>query len=239
MVTSAALERPLQTPSSPHLAIVIPTLDEAETLARNLPLALDLADQVIVSDGGSRDPTLDVAQRLGARTVTGPPGRGTQLNRGARACRAEIMLFLHADTILPCQAAEAIRDAIANGAVGGGFHVEFDDPRPLLRLGNRLVAARTRWTKTPLGDQAQFVRADAFRELGGFREWPILEDLDFARRLRRYGRIVILPGPATTAARRFVQQGIVRTVVGNWLIWALFFAGVSPHRLAKLYRVIR
>jgi rSAM/selenodomain-associated transferase 2 len=239
MVTSGALKGPSTPAQRRSLVIVIPTLDEEPLLRRNLSRAVDLADHVVVSDGGSRDRTREVARDLGAIVVTGPPGRGRQLNLGARACKDDIILFLHADTVLPPNAAETVRAAIEGGNVGGGFHVEFDDRRRLLRLGNRLVAWRTRCFETPLGDQAQFGRREAFEELGGFRDWPILEDLDFARRLKRLGPVAMLEGPAITAARRFVEQGIVRTVVINWAIWALFLLGVSPHRLAQLYRKVR
>lgn len=222
-----------------RLAIVVPTLNEEASLRRNLPAALAAADQVVVSDGGSTDGTLAVAGELGARIVTGPPGRGGQLTRGAWATDAPLLLFLHADTRLPPDGISRVREAVAGGAVGGGFLVRFDTDGALLGLGERLINARTHLTRLPLGDQAQFATREAFRELDGYRDWPILEDLDFALRLRRLGRIVLIRSPVTTAARRFVQQGIVRTVATNWLIWLLFFCGVSPHRLARLYRHIR
>jgi rSAM/selenodomain-associated transferase 2 len=223
-----------------RLAIVMPTLNEAESLRHHLPAALAAADEVVVSDGGSTDGTPDLAQALGARLVSGPPGRGGQLTRGAEAAAgADILLFLHADTSLPPEGAQAVREAVAAGAVGGAFRVRFDVDRPLLRIGSRLINWRTRLTGLPLGDQAQFVRRDVFLSMQGFRDWPILEDLDFALRLKRQGRTVLIGQPVTTAARRFVEQGIVRTVSTNWLIWFLFLAGVSPHRLARLYRQIR
>lgn len=222
-----------------RLAIVVPTLNEEAGLRHNLPAALAAADQVVVSDGGSTDGTLAVAGELGARVISGPPGRGGQLTRGAEATDAPLLLFLHADTRLPPDGVPRICEAVTGGAVGGGFLVRFDVGGALLRLGERLINARTRLTRLPLGDQAQFVTRDAFRALGGYRDWPILEDLDFALRLRRLGRTVLIASPVTTAARRFVQQGIARTVTTNWLIWLLFFCGVSPHRLARLYRQIR
>jgi rSAM/selenodomain-associated transferase 2 len=222
-----------------RLAIVVPTLNEERALRRHLPAALAMADEVIVSDGGSTDGTLAVARELGATLITGPPGRGGQLTRGAEATDAPLLLFLHADTRLPDDGVERIREAVAGGAVGGGFLVRFDVGLSALRFGERLINARTRLTKWPLGDQAHFVTREAFRALGGYRDWPILEDLDFARRLRRHGRTVLITSPVTTAARRFVEQGIVRTVATNWLIWFLFLCGVSPHRLARLYRQIR
>ncbi len=220
-------------------AIVVPTLDEEEALARHLPAALLAADEVVVSDGGSRDGTVELARRLGARVVEGPACRGGQLNRGAAACSADLLLFLHADTSLPPGGVDLARAAVAAGAVGGGFRVRFDVDRPAQRLGARLINLRTRLTRVPLGDQAQFATAEAFRALGGYRDWPILEDLDFARRLKRHGRVALVEQPVITAARRFVERGVVATVATNWLIWGLFVVGVSPHRLAGLYRQIR
>jgi rSAM/selenodomain-associated transferase 2 len=222
-----------------RLAIVIPTLDEEAALAASLPAALGLADEVWVSDGGSRDATVRVARQLGARVVAGEAGRGGQLNRGARAAGAEILLFLHADTRLPPSAPRRVREAVVSGAVGGGFRVRYDDGRRVLRLGNRLIRLRTRLTGCPLGDQAQFATRAAFEALGGFREWPILEDLDFIRRLKRYGPTEIVDEDVVTSARRVLAHGVARSVATNYLIWALYFLGVSPHRLARLYRHIR
>lgn len=222
-----------------RLAIVVPTLDEGPALERHLPSALAMADEVVVSDGGSHDDSVAIARRLGARVVTGAPGRGGQLNRGARATAADVLLFLHADTELPPDAARRIRDAISGGAVGGGFRIRFLENRPILRLGARLINLRTRWLKVPLGDQAQFASRRAFEALGGFRDWPILEDLDFIRRLKRQGRVAVLGCRVATSARRFLSQGVVRTVATNWLIWALFFLGVSPDRLRRWYGHVR
>ena len=257
-----------------RVAIVVPTLNEETTIARTLPAAqaalaalasrqpLAAGSELVVADGGSRDRTVEVARALGARVVTGPAGRGGQLNRGAAATTAEILLFLHADTTLPEGALSAIRAAIggdagdagsqdggsatmakaakaARTAIGGAFLVRFDAGGPLLRLGAWLINQRTRATRLPLGDQAHFVTRAAFEQLGGYRDWPILEDLDFAWRLRRHGRTVILRQRVTTGARRFVELGVARTVATNWLIWLLFVAGVSPRRLARFYSQVR
>jgi rSAM/selenodomain-associated transferase 2 len=225
-----------------RLAIVVPTLNEEEAVRRHLPAALAAADEVIVSDGGSDDGTVEAARRLGARVVEGPPGRGGQLNRGAEAAMtadSDILLFLHADTTLPPDGAGKIREAIARGAPGGAFLVRFDVDRPVQRLGARLINGRTRWLRVPLGDQAHFMTRETFERLGGYRDWPILEDLDFALRLRRLPGMALIEEPVTTGARRFVEQGAVRTVAINWLIWLLFLCGVSPHRLARLYRQVR
>jgi rSAM/selenodomain-associated transferase 2 len=222
-----------------RLAIIVPTLDEEDALRRHLAAAAAEADLLVVSDGGSRDGTLEVARRAGATVVCGPPGRGGQLNRGAAAAAgADVLLFLHADTRLPPGAGGDVRRAVAAGAAGGAFFVRFDDDGFWMRLGSRLVALRTRLTRLPLGDQAQFVRRDVFAALGGFRDWPILEDLDLARRLKAHaGRrgVALLRPPAVTSARRYRDGGIARTVARNWLIWGLFALGVPPHRLARLY----
>ncbi len=222
-----------------RLAIVVPTLDEEPALRRHLPAALAAADEVVVADGGSRDATREVAAALGARVVEGPPGRGTQLNHGAAATDAEVLLFLHADTALPAGAEIAVHDAVARGCLGGGFAVAFEPATPAMRLGSLLVNLRTRLSRLPLGDQAQFATRDAYRRLGGYRDWPLLEDLDFAWRLRRLGRVAMLPLAVATSARRFQRQGIVRTVATNWLIWTLFLCGVPPQRLARLYATVR
>ena len=246
-----------------RVAIVVPTLNEELTIARTLPAAqaalaaltshepLAAGSELVVADGGSRDRTVAVARALGARVVAGPAGRGGQLNRGAAATTAEILLFLHADTTLPEGALAAIRAAVAGNrggnrggdpaqpAIGGAFLVRFDQGGPLLRLGAWLINQRTRATRLPLGDQAHFVTRAAFEQLGGYRDWPILEDLDFAWRLRRHGRTVILRQRVTTGARRFVELGVARTVATNWLIWLLFVAGVSPRRLARFYGNVR
>lgn len=214
-------------------------LNEARALEKNLPGIIAVASEVIVSDGGSEDATRDVAERLGARVISGPPGRGPQLNRGASASNANGLLFLHADTVLPDGAVGAIENALASGAVGGGFKVRFASPRPILRLGSRIVNVRTRWFRSPLGDQAQFANRTAFEDVGGYPDWPILEDLEFIRRLKRIGRVAILEPPVTTSARRFEDRGITRTILLNWLIFALYFAGISPERLARLYRDVR
>jgi rSAM/selenodomain-associated transferase 2 len=226
-------------PQPLSLAVLIPALDEEKTLRRNLPAALAATDEVVVSDGGSRDATARVARELGARVVSGPPGRGPQLNRAAAATGADVLLILHADTVLPPGAVEAVRAAVAAGAVGGGFQVRFDAEGLVYRLGERVANLRARLTRAPLGDHGQFVTRAAFEELGGFREWPLLEDLEFIRRLGRRGRVAVLPLRVTTSARRFEAGGPLRTVLRNWWIWVLYALGVSPHRLARLYGNVR
>lgn len=223
-----------------RLLIVIPTLDEAPNLDGLLPAVLRVADAVCIADGGSRDGTVDIASKLGARVVVGPPGRGRQLAAGARdgfppPAPGDVLLFLHADTLLPADARDAIGAAIQGGALGGAFRIRFSGQRPLLRFGARLANLRAAWTRCPLGDHALFVRRDIYQELGGYHDWPLLEDVDFARRLARRGPTVLLKAEVLTSARRFDKLGILRTVLTNQLIFLLYLLGFPPARLARLY----
>ncbi len=223
-------------------AIVIPTLEEQPALEDLLPHALAEADLVVVADGGSTDETVTTAAARGAIVVKSRPGRGRQLDRGARRAvteGADALLFLHADTRLPAGFRASIESCLAAGAVGGGCLIEYPHARGLLRLAAPLVNWRTRQFKRPLGDQGQFATAASWQAVGGFGAHPILEDLDFIRRLARYGRLAIAELYLQPSARRFRQQGVVTTVLGNWLIFTLYRLGVSPRRLARLYRHVR
>ena len=226
-----------------RLAIVMPVLEEEDIVEAALDAARAHCDHLIVVDGGSRDHTVEVARRAGACVATTPgPGRGLQLRTGATLAidaGADVLLFLHADTRLPAAARSAVEAAVKRKAVGGGFLIDFEAAPTLLRLGRCLVDFRTRRLKSPLGDQAQFATTAAYVGCGGFQPQPILEDLDFMRRLRRHGSIAIIGDRATTSSRRFIERGVVRTVATNWLIWLLFAAGVKPGRLAGLYGIVR
>ena len=216
--------------------LVIPTLDEAPSLLRLIPEILPLGCPIVVSDGGSRDHTKEIAESHGILVISGSPGRGAQLNRGAQAATSEALVFLHADTQLPPKALVHASHALREGAVGGGFEICFDHQSPMLRLAQNLINRRTRLTQCPLGDQAQFCRREDFVALGGFEDWPILEDLNFAQKLKKRGPISIITPPVTTSARRYRSYGVLPNAFKNWLIFTLYFAGVSPHRLAAFYR---
>jgi len=221
------------------IAVVVPTLNEEENLRRYLPDVIRQADEIVIADGGSNDATTAVAKQLGAQVITGARGRGSQMNSGAAAARSSVLLFLHADTRLPEGGLEMVKREVQSGRIGGGFLADFDSQRPLMRLGSRLVNLRTRCSRLPLGDQAQFVTRQAFEELGGFRDWPILEDLDFMRRLKRRGPTAVIRRPVITSARRYVQDGVFKTIANNWRIWFLYLLGVAPERLGHRYRNVR
>ena len=229
------------------LAVVIPTLDEVTTIETCVAATEALIDRsrgdlIVVSDGGSRDGTTELASATSASVVQTETGRGLQLDAGARHAierGATMLIFCHADTRLPAGSLERVRAALANGAAGGGFLVRFDTLHPLMRFGSAFVNLRCRLFKIPLGDQAQFASADAYQASGGFPPWPILEDVGFLRRLRKVGRLEILAPPVSTSARRFEQRGILRTLARNWLIFGLYFLGCSPERLSRIYDKIR
>ena len=202
-----------------HLvSIVIPALDEEAALPATLAAIRAQAGplEVVLADGGSRDRTCARARQAGARVARARRGRGAQMNRGAQLARGEWLLFLHADTLLPEGALEAIR-RLPREVEAGCFRQAFDRPHPLLGAISRLHNWRCRRTGIMYGDQALFVRRAAFDAVGGFPERP-LEDVLLSERLRERRRPVLLPLTVVTAARRFLAQGIVRSLARVLLI---------------------
>ena len=161
--------------------------------------------------------------------------RARQLNRGAEAASNPDLIFLHADSRLPSGAAAAVEDALQS-KIFGGFRLRFIEPDSKLRAAEKMINARTAITRTPWGDQGQFVRRDTLLANGGFREIAIMEDYELARRMKRAGRIAILPLTIATSGRRFLQRGIVRTAIVNWLTILRYHRGVDPEELARAYR---
>jgi hypothetical protein len=174
-----------------------------------------------------------IAQARGARLITGERIRARQLNRGAEAATHEAIIFVHADTLLPAGAADAVLRAIAQGFDLGGFHLAFIEHSARLRSVAFMINARTRVTHAPWGDQAQFVRRDAFFRIGGYPDFPIMEDYELARRVQHR---TLLPLTVRTSGRRFLRNGVLRTSAMNWLIITSYHLGVKPETLAKWYR---
>ena len=224
--------------SSIEISIVIPTLDEATSLAQTLIAARERgAGELIVADGESRDATRDVAARLADAVVRAPRGRAAQMNAGAAAARGDILLFLHADTQLPDGFADAVARALADPhVVGGHFAVALDAPGWRYRLTERLISGRSRLTGVATGDQAIFVRRSVFEALGGFAPLPLMEDIDLMRRLKRSGRVAALDERVVTSARRWERDGFWRTVLLMWSLRLAYYAGISPTALARFYR---
>jgi rSAM/selenodomain-associated transferase 2 len=220
-----------------RIAVVIPVLDEEDRIAHAIESARAPGVEIIVADGGSRDGTCARALAAGARVVASEPGRARQLAAGARAADADALLFLHADTRLPAGWADAVGNALADPRVAGGaFAFRFAEPGLRLRLVEWGVRLRLALARLPYGDQALFARRSALDAIGGVPQAPIMEDLDLVLRLRRRGRLALLPLPATTSARRYLERGVARTVARNTLALLGFALGLPRARIAAWYR---
>ncbi len=223
------------------IGVVIPTLDEAACL----PLLLDdlrrvvIPLDIVVADGGSSDGTPAVAQSVGARVIAAPRGRARQLNAGAETVRGQWVLFLHADCRLPPLARRALLAALVDEpelqAAVFGFAVDLAPPaKGFIERGQRL---RQALFGLPYGDQGLLVRRELFQSAGGFPDIPIMEDVEMIRRLKRR-RVTIrtLPAALLTSGRRYRERGVIKTWLHHTLLIALYLAGVSPRRLARLRR---
>lgn len=225
--------------SRPRISVIMPALNEAEEIASALSCVENVPDvEVIVVDGGSEDGTQDIVRSRGVTILSGPPNRARQMNMGVEAASGETLLFLHADTRLPEGFDRHINRILADaGTLAGAFRFRTDIPSWSMRLIERLVHLRSVWLHMPYGDQAIFMRAEVFREYGGFPEMPAMEDFELMRRLRRNGRIGIAPVFAVTSGRRWKALGVWRTTLINQMIIAGYSLGISPERLARLYKM--
>ena len=228
------------------ISVVIPTLNESSCLAKTLSILLETAIgdlEIIVADGGSVDDTVAIALGYGVQVVTCDPGRAKQMNAGAAVATGDILMFLHGDTQVPkgfdrwadvfdCSQSRQIPIAAA-------FNLKINSDRRLLRIVEWGVKVRSRLFNLPYGDQALFLKASTFRELGGFPELPIMEDFVFVRSLLKYGKITIVPVAVTTSARRWEQQGIFKTTIINQIMILGYYLGISPNHLKQWYRSTR
>lgn len=222
------------------VTIVIPVLNDAAALASLLPtMPVDPAREIIVVDGSeARDPAMDALRGQYSRVtwVRSAPGRGGQMNQGARLARSRWLVFLHADTRLGMGWMDLLRQLDDRPQiVGGSFRFALDSPAHWARWIEWGTRIRVRLFGLAYGDQALFVRRTVFEELGGYRDLALMEDVDFIRRLRRRGPLVHADVPAVTSARRWERDGWVRRTVENWVLVAQFLAGQPPDRLARRY----
>lgn len=216
-----------------RVAAVIPTLDEEVEIAASIEAARAAgADEVIVADGGSADATLTCARSAGAdQLLSTPRGRGVQLRAGAAAATGTALWFLHADARPPAGAADALRAALTSGAAWGAFRVRHAAEGWAARIADR----RSRRTTLPYGDQGVFCTRAAYDAAGGMPDQALMEDLEFARRMRRaHGPPARLTLELSVSARRFAARP-VRTAICWWTFPALYQLGVAPARLARWY----
>jgi len=218
-----------------QISVIIPTADEAEVLPQCLERIAGMPNEIMVVDAESEDDTSAIAQRFGCELLTFPERhRARQMNFGAARARGEILLFLHADTLLPEHALTKIVEAMKQAkVVGGGFARRYRSPSRLLALTCRLAAWRNRFFGWHLGDQAMFVRREVFLQLGGFRDIAIFEDLDFSRRLHALGHTITLHPPVLSSARRFAARGPFRTTLDDLRLTRRYLAGVDPNELCN------
>ena len=221
-----------------NLSIIIPTLNEENVLEKTLsPLANKKNCEVIVVDGGSSDATLSLAEKAGCKTIASPRGRGRQMNLGTGKATNEVLLFLHADTLLPENFPELIHAAVDRPAfAAGAFSLAIDSPSKSLAAIASMANLRSRLLHLPYGDQALFTTQKMFSAIGGFAEIEIMEDFVFVQKMKKKGTIIILPEYAITSARRWQNMGIVRTTLINQIIIVGYRIGVSPVTLARWYR---
>lgn len=217
----------------------MPVLDEAgqieATLAALAPLRRRGVELIVV-DGGSQDGTVALARAEADAVLDAPRGRARQMNAGAAAARGEVLLFLHADTILPPEADRLALRAAAGGRDWGRFDVRIAGRHPMLRVVAMLMNLRSRLTGIATGDQAIFVRRELFQRIGGFPDQPLMEDIELSRRLRRVSAPACLPARATTSGRRWESRGVWRTIFLMWRLRWRYWRGESAHRLAAAYR---
>ncbi len=227
-----------------RISVVIPVLNEVECLPRLITSLQQIGGvaEIIVADGGSTDGTREWALgQQGILLVDSRRGKGPQLNAGAARASGDVLLFLHADCQMCREAWLALQPAISDPqTAGGAFHVSFAEKAPgLLRLVEKGINARTTVTRTATGDQGIFVRRSIFSEFAGAPDWPLFEDVELTRRIKKAGRFAVIKLPLIISGRRYIENGVVQTAL---LIFALrlgFWLGVSPHRLKKWFNEVR
>lgn len=230
------------------IAVIIPVLNEEDALSFLLKRLLPLDfEEIILVDGGSQDSTVEVAKTFfetsqypRCQIISGPKGRAAQMNAGAAKATTDILLFLHADTQLPHNARNVIEQALAHlHCVGGRFDVRFPHDRGYAWMVSRMMNHRSRFSGICTGDQGMFVRRTVFESMGGFSDMPLMEDIEFSRRLKRKGGIIALRETVITSFRRWEQQGPLRTILRMWILRFLYWTGWSPHRLYRYYHHVR
>jgi rSAM/selenodomain-associated transferase 2/rSAM/selenodomain-associated transferase 1 len=220
------------------ISIIIPALNEAATIARTLSHLEGVENlEVIVVDGGSIDATAELAGSRGAKVIQSNPGKALQMNTGAKASAGDILVFLHADTLLPEDFSHQIVSALnQTGVAAGAFRLTINSTHAGIRIIERMANLRSRLLQLPYGDQALFMRKVLFEKIGGFPDLPIMEDFILIRRLKHKGKIIIVPAAVATSPRRWLHMGIFKAWLINQLIIIAYYLGIAPERLNRWYR---
>jgi rSAM/selenodomain-associated transferase 2 len=222
-----------------NLSIIIPVLDEGEGIAGTLDALANMRSlgvEVIVVDGGSRDATIQRARLRADRVISVPRGRALQMNAGAEQAAGDVLLFLHADTRLPSDADHVVLNGLErSGRAWGRFDVRIAGRHPLLLIVGALMNIRSRFTGIATGDQAIFVKREAFQAAGGFPPIPLMEDIALCKELKRASRPLCLRERVVTSGRRWERHGVLATIVLMWRLRLAYFFGADPAALARQY----
>ncbi len=218
-------------------SVVIPTLNEAGNIGQTLVQVRRAGEcQIVVVDGGSSDRTCEIARSYADLVLSSLRGRGRQMNVGAQAAAGEVLLFLHADTVLPQGFPEMLAQALADQkVVAGRFDVLLDAPGWPFRVIETFMNLRSRLTRISTGDQAIFVRRQTFLAVGGYPEVELMEDLELSRKLKRAGHVACLRAQVRTSARRWQRDGVMKTIVLMWTLRLGHFLGIPPEHLKAFY----
>ncbi|MFN3533528.1 MAG: TIGR04283 family arsenosugar biosynthesis glycosyltransferase [Candidatus Brocadia sp.] len=221
------------------IAVIIPTLNEESHIEKTLQSIMkqDGDYEFCVVDGGSTDNTVPIARKYTC-VINSQRGRAIQMNTGAKACKGDILLFLHADTVLPDNAFHEIRKRMKDDAVAGGsFYIAFDVDNFILK-GVSFVT-RFNFRLFHFGDQGIFVRRKIFQTLNGYKEMPIMEDYDFYKRLQGQGKVILIRMPVISSARRFVRKGVIKQLLINKFVVLAYWAGVNIQTIKRFYDDMR
>lgn len=229
--------------ANPSLAIVIPVYNEAQVLPDALTalggLSMGSSDCIVFIDGGSTDQSRALIEAGGFRCITSAPGRAKQMNTGMKNTHSDIILYLHIDTSISSCNISNIKKSYKQGYISGRFDISLSNSSVTHRIISFFINMRSRMTKIATGDQGMFVRRDILSKIGGFRDIPLMEDIELSSRLRRLGKVACLRDKLVTSSRRWEDHGIFRTVYLMWKLRFLYWLGVSPQKLTKMYRAPR
>ncbi len=220
------------------LSIIIPTINEVSCIKQTLEALQPYRGknlEIIVVDGGSHDGTLALTNSLADLSLESIRGRANQMNFGATKAHGEYLMFLHADTSVPPNAYETLENSLLEGIVWGRFDIALSGEKGSLRMVELMMNTRSRWSGIATGDQAIFVRSDVFKNIGGYPDIALMEDIALSKKLKRITRPICLIEKVTTSSRRWESNGILRTILLMWILRFKYFFGVDPADLAKQY----
>ena len=220
------------------LSIILPVINEEATLPdvlARLQYLRQLGHEIIVVDGGSRDNSLMLAQQAADNVIVSQPGRAVQMNSGAELATGDVLLFLHADTVLP-EGVEQILSEIVGDTFWGRFDVRLSGERLIFRIIESMMNLRSRITSVATGDQAIFIKRSLFEKVGGYPEIALMEDIAISKQLRRVVKPVCVRNKVVTSSRRWEDRGVIKTLLLMWKLRLYYFFGMSPQKISRMYR---